>query len=285
MEGRPEQAARRPRAAATATILAMSAAGPITDLHGVRALVTGGTSGLGRAMAIALAGAGATTVVTSRDRARAEHAATEIGGRTTGIAMDVRDEDAVDAGVAAIWAQLGGIDLLVNNAGIGMRTVNSRFLTDPEPFWNVAPDGFRDVVETKITGAFLVARAVVPRMLAAGGGRVVMISMNTQTMTRRGFVPYGPSGAGVEALAGVMAADLAGTPVTVNILLPGGATATGMIPESVSDEVRALLLDPAVMGPPTVWLASPQAAGVHGERIVAVGFREWLADRPDQPAT
>ena len=145
--------------------------------------------------------------------------------------------------------------------------------------WKVSADGFRDVVETKLTGSFLVARAVVPRMLEAGGGRVVVISMNEQTMTRRGFVPYGPSGAAVEALAKVMAADLAETPVRANILLPGGATATGMIPDDVSPETRAGLLDPGVMGPPIVWLASAEADGVHGERIAAAEFEEWLGQR------
>ena len=83
---------------------------------------------------------------------------------------------------------------------------------------------------------------------------------------------YGPAGAGVEALSRVMAADLAGSPVTVNILLPGGATRTGMLPDEVPGEVRAALLDPAVMGPPIVWLASDRAADVHGRRIVATEF-------------
>jgi NAD(P)-dependent dehydrogenase (short-subunit alcohol dehydrogenase family) len=238
--------------------------------------VTGGTSGLGRAMAQALAREGAQTIITSRDRGHAEEVARELGADALGIAMDVRNHDQVHAGIEDIYARFGGLDMLVNNAGIGMRTVNPRFLAEPQPFWAVSPEGFRDVVETKITGSFLVSSAVVPRMLQAGGGRVVIISMNTETMTRRGFVPYGPSGAGLEALARVMAADLTGTAVTVNILLPGGATATGMVPEEVSDEVRARLLDPAVMGPPILWLASPQAAGVHGERIVASEFEEWL---------
>ena len=97
-------------------------------------------------------------------------------------------------------------------------------------------------------------------------------------VTRRGFVPYGPSGAAVEALARVMAADLAGTTVTANILLPGGATATGMVPDEMRDAQRANLLDPAIMGPPIVWLASPDAAGVH-ERIVARDFDDWLRAR------
>ncbi|WP_433559006.1 SDR family NAD(P)-dependent oxidoreductase [Pseudonocardia xinjiangensis] len=248
-------------------------------LDGTRVLVTGGTSGLGRAMAQALVQAGARVALTSRDAQRAQATAAELGAGAVGIELDVRDPGSVSAAVDRAYAVLDGLDLLVNNAGIGMRTVNPRFLTDPQPFWDVTPAGFRDVLETKATGTFLVARAVVPRMLGAGGGRIVTISMNDQTMTRRGFVPYGPSGAAVEALARVMAADLAGTAVTSNILLPGGASATGMIPDGTADELRGHLLDPAVMGAPIVWLASPDAAGVHDERIVARDFGEWLAAR------
>ncbi|HXM57804.1 MAG TPA: SDR family oxidoreductase [Candidatus Dormibacteraeota bacterium] len=249
------------------------------DLDGMRVLITGATSGLGLAMARALCGAGARVAVTGRDGTRAEKTAAELGDAALGLALDVRDEASVSACVRRTVARLGGIDMLVNNAGIGMRTVNPRFLSEPQPFWAVSPAGFRDVLDTKATGCFLMARAVVPLMLEAGGGRLVNISMNEQTMVRRGFVPYGPSGAAVEALSRVMAADLAGTPVTVNLLLPGGATNTGMVPEGTPGEVRAQLLDPAVMGPPIVWLASEAAAGVHDERIAATEFDRWLAAR------
>jgi NAD(P)-dependent dehydrogenase (short-subunit alcohol dehydrogenase family) len=244
-----------------------------------RVVVTGATSGLGNAMAQALVEAGARVAITSRERSRAEAAATVLGAAATGVGMDVRDLESVRAGVEEIYERFGGVDVLVNNAGIGMRTVNPRFLTEAQPFWAVTPEGFSDVLETKVTGCFLVAREVVARMLHAGGGRIITISMSEQTMTRRGFVPYGPAGAAVEALARVIAADLAGSPVSANILLPGGATATGMIPEDVSPETRATLLDPAIMGPPIVWLASPDAAGVHDERIVATDFADWLAQR------
>ena len=169
--------------------------------------------------------------------------------------------------------------MLVNNAGIGMRAVNPRFLSDPQNFWEVPPDGWRDVFATKVTGCFLMARTVVPLMLRQGGGRVVTISMSEATMVRRGFVPYGPSGAAVEALSRVMAADLAESPVTVNLLLPGGATDTAMIPDDTPSEQRARLLDPAIMGPPIVWLASTAATGVHNERIVAAEFDQWLVAR------
>jgi len=248
-------------------------------LEGVRVLVTGGSSGLGRAMAQALAEAGARVAVSSRDERRAHAAVAEFGSGALGVALDVRDAGSVSAAVDAVYEAFGSLDVLVNNAGIGMRTVNPRFMTDPQPFWEVSDAGFRDVLATKATGTFLVSRAVVPRMLNDGRGRVITISMSETTMTRRGFVPYGPSGAAVEALARVMAADLAGTPVAANILLPGGATATGMVPDDVGEEVRRRLLDPSVMGPPIVWLASPDAAGVHDQRIVARDFADWLSAR------
>ena len=244
----------------------------MSDLNGIRVLVTGASSGLGAAMAAALTAAGARVMVTSREMARAVATAKTLGSAAIACQLDVRDERSVAACIDRALGACGGIDMLVNNAGIGMRTVNPRFISEPQPFWEVAPAGFRDVVETKVVGCFLVARALVPLMLQEGGGRIVNISMNEQTMVRRGFVPYGPAGAGVEALSRVMAADLAGSSVTVNILLPGGATRTGMLPDEVPDEVRAALLDPAVMGPPIVWLASDRAAGVHDRRIVATEF-------------
>jgi NAD(P)-dependent dehydrogenase (short-subunit alcohol dehydrogenase family) len=251
----------------------------MSDLNGIRVLITGATSGLGLSMARALCSAGARVTVTSRKDLRVEQIARELGDAALGVALDVRDEASVSACVERTVARFGGIDMLVNNAGIGMRTVNPRFLSEPQPFWAVSPAGFHDVLDTKATGCFLMARAVVPLMLENGGGRVVNISMNKQTMVRRGFVPYGPSGAAVEALSRIMAADLADTPVTVNLLLPGGATNTGMVPDGTPDEVREQLLDPAIIGPPIVWLASDAAAGVHDERIVATEFDRWLAAR------
>src|ERR1700761_8935678 len=113
------------------------------DLHGVRALVTGGTSGLGFAMADALAQAGARVILTGRTHDRVQDAAARIRTGATGLVMDVRDEQSVTAAVNQIIAQHHGIDVLVNNAGIGMRTVNPNFMTDPMPFYQVDPDGFR----------------------------------------------------------------------------------------------------------------------------------------------
>ena len=245
-------------------------AAPVLD--GVRALVTGGTSGLGLAMSQALAEAGARVVLTGRTEQRVQEAASRIGDLVSGLVMDVRDEQSVSAGVDRALAALGGIDVLVNNAGIGMRTVNPDFMTEPAGFWQVSPDGFRDLFATNVLGYFLVARAVVPHMLEAGRGKIVNISVNEATMRRRGFTPYGPSRAATDALSHIMAADLAGTGIDVNLLLPGGATRTGMTPDSTPENVRATWLDPAIMGPPICWLASQASDGITDQRIVATDF-------------
>ena len=173
--------------------------------------------------------AGATVVITSRSAERAAAAAARLPG-AVGVAADAGDEVSVARAADEAWSRLGGLDLLVNNAGLGMRTVNPRFMVEPQGFWDVPAAGFRAVIDVNLTGYFLMAREVTPRMLDAGAGRIVNISMNHTTMIRRGFVPYGPSRAGAEALSRIMAADLADSPVRVNMLLPGGATDTGMVP-------------------------------------------------------
>jgi NAD(P)-dependent dehydrogenase (short-subunit alcohol dehydrogenase family) len=252
----------------------------MSDVTEVRVVVSGGTSGLGHAMSAALLAGGAHVVVTGRDAARtaaaAAHLASSGPGRAVGIAMDVRDEQSVDDGVAAASDALGGIDVLVNNAGIGMRTVNPRFMTDPQPFWTVEPDLFRDLFATNVTGYFLLARAVAPMMAHAGKGKIVNVSVSETTMRRAGFAPYGPSRAATDSLSHVMAADLAGTGVTVNLLAPGGATATGMVPDDIDDDVRGRLLDPEIMGPPIRWLASADSDGITDCRVVATDFADGI---------
>ena len=198
----------------------------------VKILVTGGTSGLGLAMASALAAAGATVALTGRSGERASSVAAELPG-AVGIELDVRDESSVARAVDQAWSELGGIDMLVNNAGIGMRTVNPRFMTHPQGFWEVPVDGFRAVIETNLTGYFLVAREVTPRMLAAGGGRIVNISVSRVDDDRAGFVPYGPSRAGSEALSRIMAADLPEPASPSTCCCPGARPSPGWCPTAL----------------------------------------------------
>lgn len=248
----------------------------LEDKHVV---VTGGTSGLGLAMAEALMAAGAMVAIAARQTPRLTETVAMFRGkgyRVEALPMDVRSADSVAEAAAWVRRHWTRLDMVVNNAGLGMRTVNPDFMTTPQPFYQVTPEQFDAVLETNLRGYFLVARAFTPVFLDQGDGRFVNISMNHETMVRPGFVPYGPSRAGAEALSRIMAEDLKPFGITVNILLPGGATATGMIPDSVPETVRERLIDPAVMGPPIVFLASDKAAGLTGERIEA---NRWPRDK------
>jgi 3-oxoacyl-[acyl-carrier protein] reductase len=254
------------------------------SLHPRVAIVTGGGRGIGRAMALALAEAGARVIVSAaRERAEIEAVADETERRCgerhiVAIVADVtRDGDCARL-VAAAADCFGRLDVLVNNAGRGMKYVSETFITEPTRFWDVAPETWRMVIDTNVVGPFLMARAAAPVMIAAGWGRIVNISMNHETMRRRGFSPYGPSKAALESETIIWAQDLAGTGVTVNALLPGGATLTGMIPDGVAPELRAQALDPAIMGPPVVWLASERSDGVTGRRFVAARWRTDLTE-------
>jgi len=233
-------------------------------------------------MAKALVSEGARVFVTGRDRDRVNKALSELRslpGECQGAAMDVRDEQSIRAGLAEMLRSWGGIDVLINNAGIGMRTVSPKFLTDPKLFWEIPAQGFRNLIDTNLTGYFLVAKEVVPHFLKAGRGRIINISMNHETMRRRGFIPYGPSRAATESLSHIMAQDLGSSGVTVNLLLPGGATTTGMIPDEVPASMRPQILSPDVMAEPVVFLCSDEAHGENDQRVVATEFARWKDER------
>jgi 3-oxoacyl-[acyl-carrier protein] reductase len=161
------------------------------------------------------------------------------------------------------------LDILINNAGRGMKYISEAFMTEPTRFWEADPKAWRMVIDTNVNGPFLMARAAVPPMLRNRWGRIVNISMNRDTMRRAGFSPYGPSKAAVESETIIWSLDLAGTGVTVNALLPGGATLTGMIPPGFPDHLRRTLLDPAIMVPPLLWLVSSTANAITGKRVIA----------------
>jgi NAD(P)-dependent dehydrogenase (short-subunit alcohol dehydrogenase family) len=256
----------------------------VKKLTGIHIVVTGGSSGLGFAMAEALLEAGAAVALSSRGGYQLDEAVNGLrkkGFHVSALPIDVRSEKSVEEAVQWVRKEWGKIDVLVNNAGIGMKTVNPQFLIEPQPFYKVSPEGFRDLIDTNLTGYFLVARGFSPLMVEQGKGRIINISMNHETMKRKGFVPYGPSRAATESLSYIMAEDLREFGVTVNMLLPGGATITGMIPDEIRKQIesQSALLDPRVMAEPIVYLASPEADGITGERIVATGFKQWLSER------
>ena len=243
------------------------------DLRDCVAIVTGGGRGIGRAIALGYAGAGMDVVISAaRNLGEAEEVAA-LGGALPGtihaVPADVTDAGDVDRLVARALELRGRIDVLVNNAARGMRFVNARFMTDARPFWEADPEAWRLVIETNILGVFLMSRAVVPHMLAAGRGSIINVTVNQSTMVRRGFSPYGPSKAALEAMTQVWASELEGTGVHINLLLPGGATATGMIQDDMPDGVQ--LLDPEIVVPAALHLATAQTSG---ERIIATEWNE-----------
>ena len=239
------------------------------------AIVTGGGRGIGKAIAEAFAREGAKVVVTAaRGRKEVENVASTVGGRA--ILADVSKKDDVRRLADAVITDYGRIDILVNNAARGMKFINDSFMTEPKPFWQADPDIWQMVIDTNINGVFLMSRAVIPHMLHQGFGRIINISINYETMKRKGFTPYGPSKAALESMSIIWAQELEGTGITLNVILPGGATNTGMIPDSFPELQRIKLLDPAIMGPPAVYLASDDASAITGQRIIAV---EWKEER------
>ncbi|MGA8411438.1 MAG: SDR family oxidoreductase [Xanthobacteraceae bacterium] len=247
------------------------------------AVVTGGGRGLGAAMALGLARAGYRVVVTAaREAAEIEATAAEAGDdRVYPLVADVTREEDCERVVDAALARFGSLDILVNNAGRGMKYISSSFMTEPTRFWEADASAWRSVIDTNINGPFLMARAAVRPMLRGRWGRIINISMNRDTMQRAGFSPYGPSKAALESETIIWAQDLAGTGVTVNALLPGGATLTGMIPPGVPQHVRASLLDPGIMIRPLLWMVSPASDGITGKRLVA---NRWRMDVDDAAA-
>jgi NAD(P)-dependent dehydrogenase (short-subunit alcohol dehydrogenase family) len=235
------------------------------------AIITGGGRGMGRAIACAYAQEGARLIVTA---AREVNEIQEVASLTgaTALLADVTKIEDVDHVVQTALSTYGKIDILVNNAARGMKYVNEEFMTTPSPFWQTDPEVWRMIIDTNINGVFLMTRTVVPIMLRQRYGRIINITINQETMKRKGFSPYGPSKAALESMSTIWSQELEETGITLNMLLPGGATHTGMIPSKFPKDRLKELLKPGVIVPAAIYLASDDAAHVNGQRIVAI---EW----------
>ena len=180
------------------------------DLSGTVALVTGGGRGIGRSIALELTAAGARVAVSARTPEEVERTARDAGG--LGIAGDVSSADDVARVVEQTERELGPIDLLVNNAGVG---------GSPEPFWEHRPDAWWRVFEINLLGPFLLCHAVVPRMLERGRGRIVNVGSGSAYLPGARDTAYGPSKAALCRFGENLANRLSETPVRVFTISPG----------------------------------------------------------------
>lgn len=234
------------------------------------AIVTGAGRGIGREFARLLSDAGwRLTLTAARSREELETAAAALPGETLPLLADAGDPADAERTVSETLARFGRLDALINNAGRGPREWSETFNRNPERFWEIPPDAWREIVRSNVDGPFLMARFAAPAMIAQGRGRIVNISTSRNTMIRKGYSPYGPSKAALDAMTRVFAQDLEGTGVTVNTLLPGGATDTPFIPgERGRSGADGKLLPVSVMNDALLWLLSDAADGVTAARLV-----------------
>ena len=251
-------------------------------LQGKVAMITGAASpiGLGHAMTVALVRAGARVALLDLHDAWLAQSAAEmhmIGGKDCALPLrvDITDPAAAAQAVHQTIAALGGLHILINNAGISPRAAEFTAAAPSTNFWDVSTTVWSRVIAVNLSGAFFMSRAVVGHLMDQGWGRIISVTTSMDTMWRKGGTPYGPSKAGHEALVAAMAQELDGTGVTANVLVPGGATYTNMTASNPAYD-REKLIQPDVMQAPVVWLASEASNGLNGRRIIAYFWDERL---------
>ncbi len=201
-------------------------------MHGKAEIVTGAASGIGLAIAGAVARAGARVAVADLTLGAAERAAAEIvagGGEAIGIAMDVTDEAAVDAGVTSVVAAFGGVDVLVSNAGIQIVHPIDEF---PFAEW-------KKMLAVHLDGAFLTTKACLPHMYAAGGGSIIYMGSVHSKEASLLKAPYVTAKHGLIGLAKTVAKEGAAHGVRANVICPGFVR-TPLVEKQIPEQAATL---------------------------------------------
>ncbi len=260
-------------------------------LEGKKALITGGSSGLGKATALVFAESGADVAIAARRMNNLEAAAKEIqkehGRRAVPIQADVSDSAQVDAMVAKATEELGRIDILVNNAGVEILGPTAPLPEPPDPalFSGDHTKGFDDetwhkVIDTNLSSAFYVSRAVAPQMLERRQGQIINISSTSGVLAEPFGAAYECAKAGVKMLTKVLAMEWAQFNVRVNAIAPGWfitemSKADFDIPEVYAERVEATplkrLADTRDVGLLALYLACPASDWMTGQFICLDG--------------
>ena len=227
------------------------------------ALVTGGASGIGRAVATQLAELGAKVVIADRNAEGADAVVQDLGAaRAMAVTVNVADPDSANAMVDAVTEHFGRLDILVHSAGVGIE----------RGFLETTPEEWRRLIDIDLSGTFYCAQAAARKMVAQRYGRIVSLSSTAGLRGGTGRAAYGAAKAGVVGLTKVMAVELAPYGVTANALAPG-AIETELVARMHSDETRRVYRAGIPMdryGTPeetaftAVFLASEQASYVTG---------------------
>lgn len=242
---------------------------PDIDLDGCVVIMTGADRGLGRAMSLGLAQAGARLVLASPAVAGLEEVAAEIRGiagpgHDLVVETDITDLGSAAACLARTMDAFGALHVLVNNArrphrGPGLPASGNSF-----KFWETDPRIYKESVEVNVTGTFFMARTMAPHFIAQGQGKIINLTTSVHNFSGHMNSPYGVTKAAVDAETYIWAKDLAGTGVTCNALLPGGACDSD--PQREKKPGRTYLpVD--IMNPVVIWLCSPRSDGHTGGRF------------------
>jgi 3-oxoacyl-[acyl-carrier protein] reductase len=239
------------------------------ELKGQVALVTGGSRGIGLAIARDLAEAGATVAVAARDEARAQAAAAELpGSGHRGYAVDVASSESVDTLIKSVDADLSGVDILVNNAGVTRDNLLMR-LKDED--WDA-------VIDTNLRGAFNTIRAASRGMMKKRAGRIINITSVVGITGNKGQANYAASKAGMIGLTKSVARELGSRGILVNAIAPGyiDTDMTAELPAAAREALAGQITlgrlgDPADIAGVVRFLAGPAAGYITGQLLVVDG--------------
>lgn len=230
---------------------------PLFDLSGRRALITGSSQGIGYALALGLAEHGASIIINGRNAQKAEAAAEMIrshGGHAVSAAFDVTEAEAARTAIAYIEAEIGQIDILINNAGMQFRT----------PLENYPVETWDEIFKTNVSSLFYVSQPVAKAMIARGSGKIINIASVQAELARPGIAPYTATKGAVRNLTRGMATDWAKHGLQVNAIAPGYFK---------TPLNQALIDNPEFSG----WLQNRTPAGRWGEVKELVGAAVFLS--------